>query len=151
MKIPSQWIALASATALACSLGIGVGIAVAKSQKEATMVDSAKAEFKEVVPGVKKQVLWGNHDRGPYGAFTRFEPGLVNPMHTHSSEIRIVVLQGAYLYTPQGGQEMRVGPGSFISMPGGLAHTSGGDAKEGALFYEESQGKFDLKMVKEKK
>ena len=32
----------------------------------------------------------------------------------------------------------------FIRIPGGTKHWSGGDAKEGALFYEEGQGKFDL-------
>jgi hypothetical protein len=29
-------------------------------------------------------------------------------------------------------------------VPGGHKHWSGGDKKEGAIFYEESSGKFDL-------
>ena len=62
----------------------------------------------------------------------------------------MVVLRGAYIYKPQNGKERRVGPGSFISVPAGDVHTSGGDAKEGALFYEESPGKFDLKPVDKK-
>jgi hypothetical protein len=40
--------------------------------------------------------------------------------------------------------EKRAGPGDFLRVPGGRKHWSGGDAKEGALFYEESSGKFDL-------
>jgi quercetin dioxygenase-like cupin family protein len=84
------------------------------------------------------------------GSITRFAPGLKNPLHTHSSDVRVVVLRGAYIYKPQNGKERRVGPGSFISVPAGDVHTSGGDAKEGALFYEESPGKFDLKPVDKK-
>jgi hypothetical protein len=39
--------------------------------------------------------------------------------------------------------DKRVGPGSFLRVPAGWKHWSGGDLKEGALFYEESPGKFD--------
>src|SRR4029078_4322675 len=128
-----------------------LGIAVAQSKKEPVYVESQKAEFKEIVPGVKKKILWGNHDKGPYGAFTKFDPGLTNPLHTHTNEVRIVVLQGAYIYKPQNGNERRVGVGSYISIPGGDVHVSSGDPKEGALFYEESPGKFALKVVEHKR
>lgn len=146
MMLQAKLVLVAGAAALACSMGA----AVAQGKKQTVFVDAAKAEFKEVVPGVKKRILWGNHDKGPYGAFTTFEPGLTNPMHTHSSEVRIVVLQGAYIYRPRNGKEQRVGAGSYISIPGGDVHVSAADPKEGALFYEESPGKFDLKVVDQK-
>ena len=38
--------------------------------------------------------------------------------------------------------------GGFIRIPGGTKHWSGGDAKEGALMYEESSSKFDLVPAK---
>ena len=122
----------------------------AQTKKEASFVDSKKAEFKQVVPGVKKAVLWGDPEAGPYGAFTKFDPGLANPPHTHTNEVRIVVLRGAYIYKPKDGKERRVVPGTYISVPAGDVHVSGGDKKEGALFYEESQGKFDLVPVDKK-
>jgi len=140
MKMQAILVSLVGAAMMACSLGVAVA-------QEPVFVESAKADFKEVVPGVKKKVLWGNHDTGPYGAFTKFDPGVTNPLHSHSSEIRIVVLQGAYLYKPQKGKERRVSAGSYMSVPGGDLHVSGGDPKEGVLFYEESSGGFDLKMV----
>jgi quercetin dioxygenase-like cupin family protein len=87
---------------------------------------------------------------GPYGAFTKFDPGVTNALHSHTNEVRIVVLQGAYIYKPQNGNEQRVGAGSYLSIPAGTAHVSTGDPKEGALFYEESPGKFDLKVVEQK-
>jgi quercetin dioxygenase-like cupin family protein len=67
-------------------------------------------------------------------------------MHTHTNDSRIVVIKGAYLYKDASG-EKRVGPGDFIWIPGGAKHWSGGDADEGALFYQESSGKFDLVPV----
>lgn len=112
-------------------------------QAQAVHIASAGAEFEEVVPGVSKSILWGNHDDGPYGAFTRFIPGLDNGMHLHSHDVRIVVIEGVYIYRDDAG-EMRVGPGEFISIPAGKVHRSGGDAEKGALFYEESDGGFDF-------
>jgi len=146
MKIEAKLVSVVGTAVVAWSLGV----AVAQSKKESVFVESGKAEFKEVIPGVKKKILWGNDDVGPYGAFTKFDPGLTNPLHTHTNEVRIVVLQGAYIYKPQNGNERRVGVGSYISIPGGDVHVSGGDPKEGALFYEESSGKFDLKVVDQK-
>jgi anti-sigma factor ChrR (cupin superfamily) len=140
MKMKTTLLSVIGAAVLTCSLGSAVA-------QEPVFVESAKAEFKEVVHGVKKKILWGDADVGPYGAFTKFAPGLVNPLHSHSSEIRIVVLHGTYIYKPQNGAERRVGPGSYISIPAGVLHVSGGDKKQGALFYEESPGKFDLNLA----
>jgi quercetin dioxygenase-like cupin family protein len=55
----------------------------------------------------------------------------------------IVGIKGVYLYKDEAG-EKRVEPGDFLRVPGGHKHWSGGDKKEGALFYTETSGKFDL-------
>jgi hypothetical protein len=107
--------------------------------------DSAKAEFKPApAPGASMSLIWGDMDKGPFGAFVKFEPGAKFDNHSHSSSLRLAVLKGAYLYKGANGKEHRVGPGCFLSTPGGDHHWSGGDDKEGALFYMESNGKFDL-------
>jgi len=146
MKMKAKLVSVAGAAVVACSLGV----AIAQGKKEPVFVESGKADFKEVVPGIKKKILWGSYDVGPYGGFTKFDPGHTNPLHTHTNEVRIVVLQGAYIYKPQNGTERRVGVGSYLSIPGGDVHVSAGDPKEGALLYEESPGKFDLKVVDQK-
>ncbi|MBI4548480.1 MAG: DUF4437 domain-containing protein [Ignavibacteriae bacterium] len=120
-----------------------------KMKKELTYVSADEAKFKEVVPGVTKAVLWEDPDKGSYGAFTKFVAGFDAGMHTHTNDVWIAVIKGAYLYKDDAG-EKRVGPGSFIRIPGGMKHWSRGDSKEGAFFYEESSGKFDLKPVQEK-
>ena len=63
--------------------------------------------------------------------------------HTHTSDLWLVVIKGAYLYKDDAGDK-RVGPGEFLWIPGGHKHWSGGDKTEGAFFYEEGSKKFDL-------
>ena len=115
--------------------------------KELIYVAADKANFKELARGISKSVLWGDHDKGPYGAFTKFVPGYDAGMHTHTNDVWIAGIKGAYRYKDEQG-EKRVGPGDFIRIPGGKKHWSGGDATQGALFYEESSGKFDLLPAK---
>ena len=43
---------------------------------------------------------------------------------------------------------MRVGAGQYLLIPGGDRHVTESDPSEGALFYLESDGGFDLKPVK---
>ena len=129
-------------------IGALLTVAAAQEKSEAVHVDAAKATYKDLAPGASASVLWGDMDKGPYGAYTKFTPGANFALHTHTSDIRIVVLKGAYLYKPENGVEQRVGAGHYIFIPGGNRHSSGGDVKAGALFYQESTGKFDLNFVK---
>jgi quercetin dioxygenase-like cupin family protein len=112
-------------------------------QKEVIYVSADSATFAEAMPGVSIAAVWGDRDKGAHGTFTKFAPGHDAGMHTHTSDLWLVVLKGAYLYKDDAG-EKRVGPGEFIRIPGGHKHWSGGDKNEGALFYEEGKGKFDL-------
>ncbi|HET6202902.1 MAG TPA: DUF4437 domain-containing protein [Planctomycetota bacterium] len=122
--------------------------AESQGEKKGTIFASAeKAEFKEFVPGASRATIWGDPDKGAYGAFTKFKPGFDAGMHTHTNDVRIVVLHGAYVYRTDAG-ETRVEHGCFFSIPGGTKHWSGGDAKDGALFYQEGTGKFDLNPAK---
>jgi quercetin dioxygenase-like cupin family protein len=93
--------------------------------------------------GVSAVPIWGDATVGAHGTFSKFAPGYDAGLHTHTNDVWIVVIKGAYLYKDDAG-EKRVGPGDFLRVPGGHKHWSGGDKKEGALFYEESSGKFDL-------
>ena len=112
--------------------------------KNVIYVAADNATFKQpAMGGASMAILWGDPDKGVHGTFTKFEPGYDAGMHTHTNDVWIVVIKGAYLYKDEGG-EKRVGPGDFIRIPGGHKHWSGGDKAEGALFYQEGSGKFDL-------
>jgi quercetin dioxygenase-like cupin family protein len=115
-----------------------------KPKKSVIYATPEHATFKaSQMAGVSMAVLWGDPDKGAHGTYTKFAPGHDAGTHTHTNDVWIVVIKGAYLYKDDDG-EKRVGPGDFIRVPGGHKHWSGGDKAEGALFYEEGSGKFDL-------
>ena len=132
-------------------LGVLLATAVVQAQKASTSnnvknvvyVTADNATFKQSpTGGVSMAPLWGDPDKGVHATFTKFEPGFDAGMHTHTNDVWIVVIKGAYLYKDEAG-EKRVGPGEFLRVPGGHKHWSVGDKTEGALFYEEASGKFD--------
>ena len=106
------------------------------------------AKFTEMMPGVSQAVIWGDPTKGKYGCYTKMAPGFDAGWHTHTADSWIVVLKGAYMYKDEAG-EKRVAAGEFMFIPGGHKHQSGGDPKEGALFYDEGAGAFDLVPVKQ--
>ena len=134
-------------TALAIVAAL-VAVAQAQNGKQVIYVSSAQAKYKPTpMGGVSMASLWGVMEQGPHATFTKFDPGYDAGMHTHTSDVWIVVIKGAYLYKDEAG-ERRVGPGDFLRVPGGHKHWSGGDKTEGALFYEEASGKFDSTPAK---
>jgi quercetin dioxygenase-like cupin family protein len=124
-------------------LAVLVALAQAQKGKQVIYLSSAKATYEpSPMSGVSMQALWGAMDKGPHATFTKFDAGYDAGMHSHTNDVSIVVIKGAYLYKDEAG-EKRVGPGDFLFVPGGHKHWSGGDKTEGALFYEEGSGKFD--------
>jgi quercetin dioxygenase-like cupin family protein len=125
-----------------------VQVAQAQKGKEVIYVSSEKATYTpRSVGGPSMHVLRGDPDKGPHATFTKFEPGFDAGWHTHTNDVSCTVIKGAYLYKDDTG-EKRVGPGEYIFVPGGHKHWSGGDKTEGALFYQEGSGKFDLVPAK---
>ncbi|MGH9318199.1 MAG: hypothetical protein ACRD1P_13960 [Thermoanaerobaculia bacterium] len=57
------------------------------------------------------------------------------------------LFSGTFVYD-SGDGEKRLGPGSYVSEPGGMKHTSGAGLDGDCLFFEESDGAFDLKPAK---
>ena len=45
-------------------------------------------------PGVKVADLWGNHAKGAYGAFFKLPAGFASPLHTHTHDIKVVIVSG---------------------------------------------------------
>jgi hypothetical protein len=142
MKGALPVLGLAAALAVAPG-GFAQGQQQKSGQNALIAVAADKANFQEIRPGVSMATLWGNPDKGRYGAFTRFTSGFDAGTHTHTNDVWLVVLKGADLYRDDAG-EKRVAAGEFIRIPGKHKHWSGGDPTEGALFYQESSGKFDL-------
>jgi quercetin dioxygenase-like cupin family protein len=146
----SLWIVgVAMGLMVAWSIGLVQGQAKHAAAKKVVFASADQAEYKQMgsTQGVTQSVIWGNPDKAAHATFTKFDPGFDAGMHTHTNDVWIVGVKGAYLYKDDAG-EKRVGPGDFLRVPGGHKHWSGGDKSEGALFYEESSGKFDSILAK---
>ncbi len=99
-------------------------------------------------PGVKVADLWGDHAKGAFGAFLKLPAGFVVPLHTHTNAMKVVFISGTYIQAPEGKSEVRLGPGSYMMQPGGnYRHTTSCDKASECVFFVESNGKFDLKLV----
>jgi hypothetical protein len=99
-------------------------------------------------PGVKVATLWGSHEKGAFGAFFKLPAGFSAPLHTHTHDMKLVIVSGTYLQAPEGKPELRLGPGSYLMQPGGkYRHTTGCDKASECLFFVESEGAFDLRPV----
>ena len=99
-------------------------------------------------PGVKVAKLWGDPAKGSYGAFFKLPAGFAVPLHTHTHDIKVVIVSGTYIQVPERRPEFRLGPGSYFHQPGGnYRHTTACDTTSECVFLAESKGKFDLKVV----
>jgi quercetin dioxygenase-like cupin family protein len=88
--------------------------------------------------------LWGNETTGAYGGLTKFPPGFKAPLHYHTNDMKVVIIKGAYIFNGK-----NYGPGSYLFIPGGQKHESGGAVDSETIFFSEQPGKFDLQPVKQ--
>ena len=99
-------------------------------------------------PGVKVADLWGDHRTGPFGAIFRLPAGFSASLHTHTHDMKLVIVSGTYIQGPEGKPEFRLGPGSYLMQPGGeYRHTTKCDQASECVFFVESDGAFDLLPV----
>ena len=99
-------------------------------------------------PGVKVADLWGNHANAAYGALFKLPAGFAAPLHTHTYDMKVVIVSGTYIQAPEGKPEFRLGPGSYFMQPGGnYRHTTTCDKASDCVFFVEGKGPFDLKPV----
>jgi Domain of unknown function (DUF4437) len=102
-------------------------------------------------PGVKIADLWGNHAKGAFGAYIKLPAGFAAPLHTHTHDMRVIFVSGTYIQAPEGKPEVRLGPGAYMMQPGGnYRHTTSCDKASDCVFFVESNGAFDLKVVEAK-
>ena len=84
--------------------------------------------------------LWGDHQKGPFGALFRLPAGFTVPLHTHTHAMKVVFLSGTYIQAPEGKPEVRLGPGSYMMQPGeNYRHTTSCDPASDCVFLVESE------------
>jgi quercetin dioxygenase-like cupin family protein len=97
--------------------------------------------------GMQFAVLSGDPKTGAYTQMRKVLGGTDNPLHSHSSEIKNVIVSGVW-YTGADAASVRdFGPGSIVIMPANWPHVSGCRAGSECVFYQEGKGKFDFNPV----
>jgi quercetin dioxygenase-like cupin family protein len=125
-----------------------LGTAHSGGNKAPVHVDPATATYTELDPGASQSAVRGDPATGAHAAFTKFVPNFKAALHTHTNDLRIVVVKGAYIYKPEQGDSIRVTAGQYLLIPGGVRHSTASDPKDETVFYQEADGKFDLNLVK---
>lgn len=96
-------------------------------------------------PDVKIATVSGDNTKGAWAGFIKFPAGSKSGIHTHSSDLKMVVVSGTFHYGPTPETEKNYGAGSYILIPANLPHSN--SQPDGALLYAEQPGKFDVKPV----
>jgi uncharacterized RmlC-like cupin family protein len=96
--------------------------------------------------GVMIATVSGDYTQDAWAGFVRFPAGSKSGVHTHSNDLKIVVVTGTFHYGSTPDTERNYGPGSYIFIPGNLPHSN--SQPQGALLYTEQPGKFDNKPAK---
>ena len=102
-------------------------------------------------PGMQIAVLSGDPTTGAYTQMRKVPAGTDNPLHSHSSEIKNVIISGVWYTGADSASAKDFGPGSIIVMPGNWVHVSGCRAGSECVFYQEGKGKFDFKAASKAK
>jgi anti-sigma factor ChrR (cupin superfamily) len=106
------------------------------------------ADLDPGIPGSKVVDLWGSHTGSAFGALFRLPAGFAAPLHTHTHDMKVLILSGTYIQAPDGKPEFRLGPGSYFMQPGGdYRHITRCDQAADCVFFVESVGAFDLKLA----
>jgi quercetin dioxygenase-like cupin family protein len=99
--------------------------------------------------GMQFAVLSGDPKVGPYTQIRKVPAGTDNPLHSHSSEIKNVIISGLWFTGADAASAKDFGPGSVVVMPADWVHVSGCRAGSDCVFYQEGKGKFDFKPAAE--
>jgi quercetin dioxygenase-like cupin family protein len=103
-------------------------------------------EMSAKASGVKIATVSGEYTKGAWAGFIKFPAGSKSVIHTHSSDLKIVVVSGTFHYGDTPETERNYGAGSYVFIPANLPHSN--SQPEGALLYAEQPGKFDNNPVK---
>jgi anti-sigma factor ChrR (cupin superfamily) len=122
---------------------------------KAIVMPAADMKWADMVggpPGIKIAPLWGDYQKGAFGAMIKFPAGTSAPLHTHTNDMRIVVVSGTFIHGPEGKTPIRLGPGSYLMQAGGdYRHTTECDKASDCVMFADGKGKFDIHMVDARK
>jgi quercetin dioxygenase-like cupin family protein len=95
------------------------------------------------IKGLWVATLWGDPAKGAYGTLKKVPGGTDLGWHTHTADQKVVAISGTFDFQLEGGVAKELMTGSYLSIPGGVKHTSKCRAGSDCMWFEESPGKGD--------
>lgn len=120
-----------------------------KEPKVAAMKDLKWEQVPEAPEGLMMSPVWGNPEKGGYGAYIKFPAGFKFPLHYHTNDSKDVLVSGKIIVTAEDGTVHEFNAGDFADIPANWKHTTE-IGPEGATVFEWSTQKAGMKMVEEK-
>lgn len=135
------------------SIAVLEGATTQESDKAPFMVAFADLKWTELPErkGMMFAVLSGDPTKGEYTQMRKVPAGTDNPLHSHSSELKNVIITGVWYTGVDSASARDFGPGSIVMMPANWVHVSGCRTGSNCVFYQEGKGKFDFKAAGEMK
>lgn len=134
-----------------CGLaGFAVGIH-ADDTKKMIVTPFQDAKFVPSDPkqpdGPQMAVLWGDPLKGSSAMLLKFKEGS-NPVHIHTSDYHLVLVQGSMKHWAEGEQANAklLGPGGYWFQPGNQAH-AGSCLSDECIMFVKWEGKRDSKLT----
>lgn len=124
--------------------------ATASGVEDITLIPAPALNWVSTPEGVAFAALDGDRFAGPYQAMVRLPSGITSPLHVKSANMFGVMIQGEMVHVAQDGDTanaLRVGPGAFYKIPGGLAHVSACVSEVPCIAYLYQDGVFDFVPV----
>ncbi len=144
-----RWLVGLMATLSLAMLALSEEVAKPPAERDSSsplMVSYAELKWIELPErrGMQFAVLSGDPKTGPYTQMRRVPAGTANPLHTHSGQIKNVIIQGVWYTGVNSAAARDFGPGSIIVMPADWVHVSGCRPGSDCVLYQEGKGKFDF-------
>jgi quercetin dioxygenase-like cupin family protein len=138
---------VAAGLAWLCTLLLAQEVAKTPDSKRPLIVSFTDLKWVELpqVKGTQFAAFSGDPKTGPFTQMRKIPAGSDNGVHSHSSEITMVVISGVLYVGPDAASAKDFGPGSVIVMPADWVHVSGCRPGSDCIFYQEGKGKFDYK------
>jgi hypothetical protein len=116
----------------------------AKTSQMVSFTDLKWTELPER-KGMQYSILSGDPKTGEYTQMRKVPAGTDNPLHSHSSELKNVIISGVWYTGTEMASAKDFGPGSVVMMPANWLHVSGCRPGTDCVFYQEGKDKFDFK------
>lgn len=108
------------------------------------VVPAPDVAWKEAgIPGVMTGAVEGDMAKGPSHFYLKYAAGFVTPVHHHSANHYVTVVNGTLVLTVDG-KDHTLPPGSYFALTGKKTHTARCDGSEDCVMFIDARSPWDV-------